>query len=345
MSGKILEISCKSAHVKTLTSLAEKNSVRILSIYNPPIDNAKDTAEDKDNNTKNSSNDDNALAAIRLFVEIEAVQTVLDKVQSMLPESAEPIILLSPIDAQIGEHDNVIKTEEEAIVATREELFLNISKGSKFDQNFVLLAILSTIVAAIGIAENNVAVVIGAMVIAPLLGPNLGLALGSVLGDKELMKTALATNGLGLAITIITSIIIALIWEPNLNSEELLSRTQVQYSSVVLALAAGIAAVVSLTSRLPNTLVGVMVAVALVPPATVFGMMLGVQNWALANNAGLLLLVNIAAVNFSAQFVFIVRGVRPRTWLAKRSAKQSLKVNILFWSVLLLALIGVVSLL
>jgi uncharacterized hydrophobic protein (TIGR00341 family) len=323
MSGKILEISCKSGHLETLVSLAEQSSARILSTYEPKTDVE--------------------LASIRLFVEIEAVQTTLDKIQSFLPDSAEPIILLCPVDAQIGEHDDLVRGDAEYFLATREELFANISDGSKFDRNFMLLALLSTIVAAIGIAENNMAVVIGAMVIAPLLGPNLGLALGSVLGDKELIKTALITNGLGLLITITTSFLIALVWSPNLNSVELLSRTQVQYSSVILALASGVAAVVSLTSRLPNTLVGVMVAVALVPPATVFGMMLGIQNWPLANSAGLLLIINIAAVNFSAQLVFIVRGIRPRTWLAKRAAKQSLSINILVWSVLLLVLVVVIA--
>ena len=323
MSGKILEISCKSGHIKTLMILAQENSARVLSTHEPE--------------------DDSELASIRLFVEIEDVQKTLDKVQTLLPATAEPIILLSPVDAQIGEHDNLMKGESEQFLATREELFSNISKGSQLDRNFVLLAILSTIVASIGIAENNMAVVIGAMVIAPLLGPNLGLALGSVLGDKELIKTAVITNGMDLAITIVTSVLIAIVWSPNLQSTELLSRTQVQYSSIILALASGIAAVVSLTSRLPNTLVGVMVAVALVPPATVFGMMIGIQNWALANNAGLLLLINIAAVNLSAQLVFIVRGVRPRTWLAKRAAKQSLALNVLVWGVLLLALIVVVT--
>lgn len=303
--------------------LAEENSARVLSTHEPL--------------------DDEELASIRLFIEIEDVQKTLDKVQTLLPKSAEPIILLSPVDAQIGEHDNLMKGETEQFLATREELFSKISNESQFDRTFALLAVLSTIVASIGIAENNMAVVIGAMVIAPLLGPNLGLALGSVLGDKELIRKAVITNGLGLAITIITSILIALVWSPNLDSGELLSRTQIQYSSIVLALASGIAAVVSLTSRLPNTLVGVMVAVALVPPATVFGMMIGTQNWPLANNAGLLLLINIAAVNLSAQLVFISRGVRPRTWLAKRAAKQSLALNILVWSVMLLVLIIVVA--
>ena len=129
---------------------------------------------------------------------------------------------------------------------------------------------------------------------------------------------------------------LALFWPPNLQSNELISRTHVQPASIVLALAAGIAAVHSLTAKLSNTLVGVMVAVALLPPATVLGMMIGTQNWQLASGAGLLLAVNIASVNLAAQVVFLVRGIRPRTWLAKREAQEATWVNVTFWAVLLL---------
>ncbi|MFT6100550.1 MAG: putative hydrophobic protein (TIGR00341 family) [Arenicella sp.] len=308
MSGKIIEISCQGSFFDSITAMAETHSATILSRYRPTMEGGK--------------------ASFRLFVEIENVQPTLDRIQSILPTSSKPLILLGPIEAQVGGDESLVDSEFEHLLATREELFSNISKGTKLDRNFILLAILATIVASIGISENNVAVVIGAMVIAPLLGPNLGLALGAVLGDKELIKSAIITNGVGLTITIAISALIAVIWSPNMDSYELLSRTQVQTSSIVLALASGVAAVVLLTSRLPNALVGVMVAVALAPPASVFGMMLGTGYWTLASNAGLLLLINVVAVNFSAQLVFLIRGIRPRTWLAKRAAKQSVYINI-----------------
>jgi uncharacterized hydrophobic protein (TIGR00341 family) len=273
-----------------------------------------------------------------MFVEIDHVQPTLDRIQSILPASSEPLILLSDIEARVGD-ESLVESEFEHLLATREELFSNISKGTKLDRNFIILAVLATIVASIGISDNNVAVVIGAMVIAPLLGPNLGLALGSVLGAKELIKSAIITNDVGLTITIAISALIAMIWAPNMASNERLSRTQVQSSSIILALASGIAAVVSLTSCLPNALVGVMVAVALAPPATVFGMMPGTGYWTLASNAGLLLLINVVAVNFSAQLVFLIRGIRPRTWLAKRAAKQSVYINIATWSLLLIIVV------
>lgn len=317
MPGKIIEISCDSENHETVLSLAEDSKVRILSA------SVSGVLDDR--------------TSIRLYVETSELQAVLDRLQTFLSARSDSLILLSAVDAQIGGSDNLIDSDLNFVVATREEIFLEISKGTECDRNFLILAVLATIVAAIGISEDNVAVVIGAMVIAPLLGPNLGLALGSVMGDKELMKDALFTNLVGVCITILVAIVFSLLWTPNLDSNELLSRTTIQPASIVLALASGIAAVVSLTTRLTNTLVGVMVAVALAPPATVMGMMIGIQNWTLAAGAAQLLMVNIVAVNFSAQVVFLIRGVRPRTWLAQRKAKQSTALNLAIWSALLLA--------
>lgn len=273
--------------------------------------------------------------SVRLFVKDHNIQSTLDRLQTSLPTEADAVILMTPVDARIGAENELLESDDGQDLATREELFMEISKGTECDQNFIVLALLATVVAAIGISEDNTAVVIGAMVIAPLLGPNLGLALGAALGDKDLIKSAILTNAVGVGLTIGAAALLSLVWPPSLSSNELLSRTVVQPASVVLALASGIAAVMSLTTRLANVLVGVMVAVALVPPATVFGMMIGTQCWPLAGGAALLLVVNVAAVNLSAQLVFLLRGVRPRTWLAKREAREAIWVNIAVWIMLL----------
>ena len=315
MAGKIIEVNCGAGHLATLLSGIESSEARLLS--------------------SNSTEQDSENVTVRLFVRDRHIQKTLDRLQSTLPAESQALILLIPVDARVGGNQDLVDSDDDQVLATREELFREISRGTELDQNFVLLTLLATLVAAIGIADDNIAVVIGAMVIAPLLGPNLGLALGAALGDKELIRTAIFTNAAGLSLTIIVSGALALLWTPNMESHELLSRTIVQPASVALALASGIAAVQSLTTRLANTLVGVMVAVALVPPATVLGMMIGVQNWQLAGGAALLLGVNIAAVNLAAQLVFVLRGIRPRTWLARREAKEATWINLLVWFILL----------
>jgi uncharacterized membrane protein len=119
---------------------------------------------------------------------------------------------------------------------------------------------------------------------------------------------------------------------------ELVARTEVGLDSVVLALAAGAAAVLSLTTGLSSVLVGVMVAVALLPPAVVLGLMLGSGQFALAAGAGLLLAVNLVCVNLASNVVFLVKGVYPRTWFEQQRARRATLIYALMWVVTLLVL-------
>jgi uncharacterized membrane protein len=95
---------------------------------------------------------------------------------------------LIEVNADAGHIDTVAGIagkQEASATAIRESLYEEIEKSARLDVNYLALVMLSTVVAAIGLIEDNVAVVIGAMVIAPLLGPNLALALGTALGAGQ----------------------------------------------------------------------------------------------------------------------------------------------------------------
>jgi uncharacterized membrane protein len=131
------------------------------------------------------------------------------------------------------------------------------------------------------------------------------------------------------------AIAIGMIWPGYLNSFEIIVRTDVKPDGIVLALASGSAAVLSLATGLSSALVGVMVAVALLPPAATLGMMLGSGQFNLALGAALLLAVNVVCINLAAKLMFLFKGVKPRTWLEKRKARQSFTLYILIWIVTL----------
>jgi uncharacterized hydrophobic protein (TIGR00341 family) len=278
---------------------------------------------------------------MRLLVDDNHRQAIIDALQNIARTNNTSRIVILPVEATLPKMDIEGKETEKnhAAGVTREELYHTISKNTELNNNFLLLVFLSTIVAAIGLIENNVAVIVGAMVIAPLLGPNIALAFSAALGDTPLMWKSLKTNlaGLGLALSI--SLIIGLTLPVELNSPELISRTYVGIGSVVLALASGAAAVLSLTTGLSSVLVGVMVAVALLPPTATVGLMLGSGQIGLAFGAALLLAVNIVCVNLAAKVVFLARGVKPRTWFEKRKAKQSMTTYMVFWIFSLLVLL------
>ncbi len=276
---------------------------------------------------------------IRLLVSDEDRQSVLDALQGLLGESSK--ILVLPLEAVLPRKEPEPSDQEakETITTTREEMYNNIVKNAHLDSTYLLLVFLSTVVVAIGLSEDNVAVVIGAMVIAPLLGPNMALALGAALGDMALMWKATKTIISGIVLALSLSIVLGFLYPLNLGSHELMARTDVGLDSVVLALASGAAAVVSLTTGLASVLVGVMVAVALLPPTATLGLMIGANQPKLAVGAALLLAVNIVSVNLAAKIVFWVRGVKPRSWLEKQKANQSMVTYMVIWAISLFVLL------
>lgn len=250
-----------------------------------------------------------------------------------VPEPAEPPAEKNPPEEKIPER------------ISRHELYEDISDAARFSRVHFAMVVLSAIVATIGLEHNSVAIVIGAMVIAPLLGPNVALALATTLGDLPLAKQAALTGLAGIAtVTVMTLIIGALLHvDPTLS--QLASRTQVGLSDVALALAAGCAGALAFTTGVSAILVGVMVAVALLPPMVTFGLLLGGGQLTLAMGALSLLAANLICLNLAAVVTFMVQGIRPATWWEKDRAKKATRIAIALWVTLLVLVVGLILLL
>ena len=315
---KYVEVVADAGHVDTVAAIAEQLEVSDFRLGHL---------------------DEDGLQAMRLLVPDNKIQDALDKLQRALETQPNERIVVLPVEISLPKLPDGKRKEEDQAIATRESLYKSVEKNSHLDTSFILLVILSTIVAAVGLIKDNVAVIIGAMVIAPLLGPNLALGLGTALGDVTLMFKSTFTTIVGIAIAVIFSIVIGYVWPTDTFSNELISRTEVGLDSIILALASGAAAALSLTSGLSSVLVGVMVAVALLPPAATVGIMLGYGNINFALGAALLLAINIVCVNLACNVVFLTKGISPRTWWKKEKAKRGMKVYVLMWIVTLLILI------
>ena len=282
--------------------------------------------------------DDRRRRLLRLVFRDGDGQRAIDSIQALLEGEEDWRLVVLPIEAtapKLDETADQAARSNKRSLTLREEMYDDIAKGARLNTDFLLLTALSTIVVVFGLSADNVAAVIGAMVIAPLLGPILAFSFASALGDLDLMAKAARTSMAGLAAGLAISFAIGLIYEPNLASNELMSRTIVGLDSPALALAAGAAAALSIATGLPSALVGVMVAVALLPPAASAGLLAGAGEWSLASRAGLLLAINVVAVNLAALLVYFFKGVRPRTWLERRSAKRSVYVNAGVWLVMI----------
>lgn len=299
-------------------------------------------------------NDDKRMTS-RILVDVQNQQDMLDALQRAVSNNDGWRIILVPIEATLPRIDknkdttNSVKTKTNGKFkiqnilrgsVTREELHDDMEKGANITIDFILLVILSSLVAGIGLIQSDIAVVIGAMVIAPLLGPNLALAFGAALGDKELIIKAIKTNVVGVGLTLTITMLASFLVSDNavLDSTEMMNRTNVGFASIILALASGAAAVLSLTMGVSSALVGVMVAVALMPPAVTLGVTLGNGQLDLAYGTFLLLATNVVCVNLAAQAIFRLKGIKPRTWYEEKNAKKASKINGLIWLFMLVIL-------
>jgi uncharacterized hydrophobic protein (TIGR00341 family) len=321
MSLRLIEIYVDEGHTDTLTAIAEQQEA--VDCYTGAI------AED-------------GRRAIRMLVSPSSQQAILDQIQTALSGSEGWRVVLLPVEAALpeppaGETSLGLPSSK---TASREELLSEMRAGTRLDRAYVVLTILSTIVAAIGLLNDNVAVLIGAMVIAPLLGPNLAFIFATAIGDRTLMAQSAKTMAAGLLLAVFFSMILGAIWPDGFDSVEVLNRTVVGYEDVALALAAGAAAVLSLTTGVSSTLVGVMVAVALLPPAVTMGMLAGAGLMEQSLAAGLLLAVNIVCVNIAGQIVLIMKKLGPRTLTERADSRRLILRNVAVWLILLLALLA-----
>lgn len=259
-------------------------------------------------------------------------------------------ILLMPVEAVVprpvasGDPPDEAKTSSRLSRISREELYQDITASISVTKVFHTFVVLSTVVAAGGLLRDNVAVVIGAMVIAPLMGPNIALALGTTLGDADLLKRALRINIEGVLLALALAVGIGLLFPVYPGTPEVFARTQVSLGDVALALAAGVAGALSFTRGISSALVGVMVAVALLPPVVALGMLAGAGEWRYAYGAALLLATNVVCVNLAGVVTFWAQGIRPARWYEATRAKHATRLALALWLFALAILITAILL-
>ena len=271
-----------------------------------------------------------------MVVTDDSRQSVLDSLQTLFEDDSKAKILILPVDASIPRMQEEVREKSDIKQkSTREELYERVVKGVDLNLNFILMVILSSIVVTIGLSEDNIAVVVGAMVIAPLLGPNIALSFAASIGNKSLILSSLKSVVIGILISVLLCFLISKMTNLNYQSSEIISRTDIGIGDIVLALASGAAAALSMTTGISASLVGVMVSVALLPPAACFSILLANGKFELAFGAFLLLIINTVCVQLAGNLVFISQGIRARTFQEREEAKGNIKIFIMFWLVII----------
>lgn len=285
----------------------------------------------------------------RVLLEVEETETFLDWVDQTV--ASEYRVVLQSVEATLPrpeveeEETDEEKTGEEEEVSVgrigRAELYEYAREASDISWSFYALVALATIVAAGGMLRDQTAVVIGAMLIAPLIGPSLSLALGTTLGDTRLLSRAVWANVTGGGLTLVGAIGLGLVVPVDPTTGELAARTVIGAADIALAGAAGAAGALAVTRDEATGLVGVMVAVALLPPPVAAGLLLGAGHTAAAVEAGLLTATNVICLNLAAVCTFLVLGVRPHYWRDVEQARTSTRIALVLWGSGLLLLIAI----
>ena len=205
---------------------------------------------------------------------------------------------------------------------------------SKLDMPYLILIISSCMIATFGLLSNSTAVIIGAMLVAPLMLPIRGLAFGALVGDSFLFRTGSVSVVVGTILAVILSCLIGWLTGITNYGSEILARTQPDLLDLGIAVAAGaIGGYSKIQSKVSDTFAGTAIAVALMPPVCVVGLGLSQGNWILSRGATLLYLTNLLGIALACMVVFLSAGYAPL-----RQAGKPLLAAIILTSLLLIPL-------
>ena len=255
------------------------------------------------------------------FGDVAGFSVLVLQVEAVLPELPE-LVDIAPLPSGAQKPPSKLEVFFTRDRISTNELYDDIEVSLQLRPNYLLTVILSALIAALGMRSGQTAVVIGAMIIAPLLGPTMALAMAATVGDARLGRRASTTLGLFIEI------------DPAVS--ELRNRTIVHPADIALALACGAAGVLAFSRGASLSLVGVMIAVALVPPIAAAGLFFGSGDPMLGLRALFLLATNLVCINVAGIVTFLLQGLPPRNWRITSGI-------FLIWLVILLLFVGLIG--
>lgn len=211
---------------------------------------------------------------------------------------------------------------------SRQEIYAKAEEMMPERAIYVTMTVISTVVATAGLFLDSAAVVVGSMIIAPLLGPAIGASVGTITADRELFSRGLKLQISGVLLAIASATVFALFVKTAklvptvdpLSIEQIQERLTPSFLELAVALGAGVAGALSLSTGVSTAIVGALIAAALIPPIAVVGV--GIAWWEpyLVLGPSVLVLVNLISINLAALAVLWYSGYRPQALHRQRSA-------------------------
>jgi uncharacterized hydrophobic protein (TIGR00271 family) len=210
-------------------------------------------------------------------------------------------------------------------------------RGARPEIDYLVLIVLSSLIATLGLLLNSPAVVIGAMLIAPLMSPLMAFALGLVTGDLRMIRLSAEAILKGIAVALLVALFVGLISPLKDMTSEMLARSRPTLLDMAVALASGAAGAYALSRKdVSSALPGVALAASLMPPLATVGLAISMAQPRVAGGALLLFIANIAAISLSAGVVFLLLGISPQEWA--RDFRTHLRRRLMASTVILVAI-------
>ncbi len=291
----------------------------------------------------NETNGGRFEALVQFPISAIGVELVLEKLRDAgLSEDAYKIVLTP--ETVISSHTKKLKQRYSETRISREELLSRAEALAPNTSTYLAFILLSTIMATGGLLLDSAATVIGAMVVAPLMGPAISASVGTVINDKKLVSRGVELQVVGLLVAIAVSAIIGVLLKGSIflpinldisQIPQIAERTNLTFISLFLALGAGIAGAISIIRSGGATIVGVAIAIALIPPAAVSGLGIAWMSPEVAIPATVLVLVNLLAINVSALIMLWISGFRPSDVREFGHTRSSVVSRVIFLVIIL----------
>lgn len=261
-----------------------------------------------------------------------------DFIDKLLNRAPGPVLLASQIFRErrstVGKLQRQLQRFNPALTqAERNEMVWQARKDARTSIDYLVLIVMSAALASLGLLINSVAVIIGAMLVAPLMAPLGALSTGMATGQLDITRKAAFTLIQGVLLSLAISVLAGFVLPVDIPTTEMLARGNPTLLDAAVALVSGLVAAFAIARReIPVALAGVAIAAALMPPICVIGLGIALNNQVLAIGATLLFLTNITFIIMSENVVFLWVGMRP-------GRRQETQRGVIAWWLVIVALV------
>jgi uncharacterized hydrophobic protein (TIGR00271 family) len=244
---------------------------------------------------------------------VPRVLEVLNEIGVGIEYGIIDILKLQATIPELEEEQTEVSEELSSRISV-EEIESSIKEGMELDINFYLFIMIAAFIAGAGLILNSTAIIIGSMIISPIMGPILGVSYGIISKNHRLVEKGILGQLLGVIIAIgigvlLASLAILIYGSPSITAE-MMSRNFPTVFDLIVSIGAGLAVGFAITGIIQSSLVGIAIAVSLMPPAVNIGVALIYGNLLLSFGSFVLLMSNILAINLMAILIFKLKKIK-----------------------------------